>query len=107
MRLTLRIIGTWLFALAVILLIIDGTKSLAVDRVVLTSLAESWQGFSPQSFEAARQFLATRFFGAVLLPAFEGLVALPGFAVLGVPGLLLAFAGRSRRTRRFVSTDMV
>jgi hypothetical protein len=107
MRLALRIIGTWLFALAVILLIIDGTKSLAVNRVVLTSLAETWQGISPQSFGTAQQFLATRFFGALLLPVFDGLVTLPGFAVLGVPGLLLAFAGRSRRTRRFVSTDMV
>lgn len=107
MRLLVRIVGTWLIALATILLIIDGTRSLGANHLVTTSLMESWTNLAPQSLEAVRQFLGTRFFGAMLGPLFDWLIGLPGFAVLGVPGFILAFAGRPRHTRRYVSTDTI
>jgi hypothetical protein len=105
MRLVLRILGTWLLGMAVILLIIDGTKSLGADTVVLTSLGDTWNSISAASLVAVRNFIDTRFFGPVLEPILGALLGFPGFAVLGVPGILLAFAGRSRRSRRFVKQD--
>ncbi len=105
MRLILRIVGTWLIATAVILLIIDGTKSLGASGLVATSLGDTWQSLNPDSLDAVRAFLATRFFGALLDPALTVLLGLPGFLVLGVPGILIAYAGRARRTRQFVRQD--
>ena len=107
MRLVLRIIGTVLIAFAVILLIIDGTKSLAANQVVLTSLEATWTQMHPQSLDAVKQFLGTRLFGPLLETVVAAILGFPGWAVVGVPGLLLAWAGRSRRTRVFLRSDQI
>jgi hypothetical protein len=107
MKLFLRVLGTWLLALAVILLIIDGTKSLAASALVTTSLGDTWTAMNAQSLDVTRQFLRSRFFGPLLDPVFAALLGLPGFAVIGLPGLLLAFMFRSRHGRRFISADTI
>lgn len=107
MRLLLRVVGTLLIACAVILLIIDGTKSLAASAFVFTPLADTWTQISAQSLASVREFLSTRFFGPVLDVAVEFIVGLPGWAVLGVPGIVLAWAGRSRRTRVYLRQDQI
>ena len=105
MRLLLRIVGTLLIALAVILLIIDGTKSLAANGVVLTPLSDTWSQISAQSLENVKTFLETRLFGPVLEAVVSAILGFPGWAVIGVPGILLAWIGRSRRTRMFLKQD--
>jgi hypothetical protein len=107
MRLLLRIVGTLLIACAVILVIIDGTKSLAASALVITPLGDTWSGINAASLAALRQFFATRLFGPLLDGAIAALVSCPGWAVLGVPGLLLAWAGRSRRERVFLRQDQI
>ena len=107
MRFILRIAGTLLVALAAILLIIDGTKSLAANALVLTSLADSWTQIHPDSLAALTDFLETRLFGPLLEPVITALLGFPGWAVIGVPGLLLAWAGRSRRERVFLRQDQI
>lgn len=105
MRLFLRVIGTLLIALAVILLIIDGTKSLAANALVLTPLAETWTQVHAGSLEQLRAFLETRLFGPVLETVVSAILSFPGWAVIGLPGILLAWAGRSRRERLFIRQD--
>jgi hypothetical protein len=105
MRLILRILGTWLIGMAVILIIIDGTKSLAASTLVTTSLGDSWKSINAGSLDQVRAFIDSRFFGPVLEPVLSVLLGYPGFAVLGIPGILLAIAGRSRRSRLFVRQD--
>ena len=107
MRLLLRVLGTVLIAFAVILLIIDGTKSLGANALVFTSLQDTWTLFHAQSLEAVKQFFQTRLFGPLLEAVVSGLLGLPGWAVVGVPGLLLAWAGRSRRERIFLRQDEI
>ncbi|MBN9309215.1 MAG: hypothetical protein J0I99_17990 [Devosia sp.] len=107
MRLILRVLGTWLLGVALILLIIDGTRSLGANELVFTSLAEDWGWAHAPSLAAVREFIAGRFFGLVLEPASAFILALPGWAVLAVPGALLAWAGRSRKTRLFVRHDQI
>jgi len=38
----LRIVGTWLLGMSVVLLVVDGTKSLAASNIVTTSIGNIW-----------------------------------------------------------------
>ena len=107
MRLLLRVLGTLLIACAVILLIIDGTKSLGANALVFTSLSDTWTQIHADSLAAVQQFLETRFFGPLLETVVTAILSFPGWAVIGVPGLLLAWAGRSRRERVFLRQDQI
>lgn len=107
MRLLLRVLGTLLIACAVILVIIDGTKSLGANALVFTSLGDTWTGIDPQSLDVVKKFFETRLFGALLETVVGALLGFPGWAVIGVPGLLLAWAGRSRRERVFLRQDQI
>ena len=107
MRLLLRVIGTVLIACAVILLIIDGTKSLGANALVFTPLSDTWTQIHADSLATVKQFLETRLFGPVLETVVTAILSFPGWAVIGVPGLLLAWAGRSRRERVFLRQDQI
>lgn len=107
MRLVLRTFGTWLVALAMVLLVIDGTKSLAGGALTFTSLDQTWTQLHAGSLEAVRTFLESRFFAAFLAQVMNAVLAAPAFAVVAVPGLLLALAGRKRRTERFVGQEFI
>lgn len=107
MRLILRILGTWLLGVALILLIVDGTRSLGANALVFTSFGDAWTLLNADSLAATRDFFTTRFFGPVLEPAVDALLTFPGWAVLLVPGVILAWMGRSRRTRLFVQHDQI
>lgn len=105
MRLVLRIVGTWLIGLALVLLVVDGTKSLAANTVVFTSLGQAWTQLHAPSLVAAESFLASRFFADLLASALGGLLAYPAFAVIGIPGIILALAGRRPRRERFLRQE--
>lgn len=107
MRLLLRVVGTLLIGFAVVLMIIDGTKSLGANAVVITSLGDTWTQLHPDSLVAVKGFLETRLFGPLLETVISALLGFPGWAVIGVPGLLLAWAGRSRRERVFLRQDQI
>jgi hypothetical protein len=107
MRLILRVAGTLLIAFAVILIIIDGTRSLAANALVFTPLEDTWMGMHAESLAALKDFLATRLFGPLIQPLITALLSFPGWAVIGVPGLLLAWAGRSRSERVFLRQDQI
>lgn len=107
MRLVLRVVGTLLIAFAVILIIIDGTRSLAANALVFTPFEATWQSMHAESLAAVRDFLGTRLFGPLLDPVVSAILSFPGWAVVGVPGVLLAWAGRSRRERVFLRQDQL
>jgi hypothetical protein len=107
MRLILRILGTWLLGVALILLIVDGTRSLGANTLIFTSFGDAWTWVNAASLAATRDFLTTRFFGPVLEPTIDTLLTFPSWAVLAVPGAILAWMGRSRRTRMFVQHDQI
>jgi hypothetical protein len=107
MRLIFRIVGTWMLALAVVLIVIDGTKSLAANELVTTSLADYWRGLSAETLAAVEEFLASRLFAELLDQVLAAILAAPAFLVVGVPGLILAVLGRTRQSQRFVTTDRI
>lgn len=107
MRLLLRILGTWLIGLALIFLVMDGTKSLAANTLVFTSFGQAWTQLHPPSLEATTGFLESRFFADLLSVTLAALLTYPAFAVLGVPGIVLALAGRRPRRERFLRQEQI
>ena len=107
MRLLLRIIGTTLLAAALILGILDGTRSLGGNALIITSLGATWQIIHADSLAQLHAFIDTRFFGPVLEGVISAVLSVPGWAVLGVPGVILAWLGRSKRTRVFVKQNQI
>lgn len=107
MRLILRVLGTWLVATALILGVVDGTKSLAANTLVATSFAEAWTWVHAESLGAVRAFIESRLFGPMLETVADAVFSAPAWLVLAIPGLLLAWMGRSRRVRLFVRHDQI
>lgn len=107
MRLLLRILGTWLIGLALIFLVIDGTKSLAANTLVFTSLGQAWTQVHVPSLEAVSGFFQSRFFADLLAVALASLLTYPAFAVLAVPGIVLALLGRRPRRERFLRQEQI
>jgi hypothetical protein len=107
MRLVFRIAGTWLIGLAVVLLVIDGTKSLAANEIIFTSLAQAWMQIHGPSLGEVEGFFASRYFADLLAGALSALLSYPAFAVLGVPGVMLALMGRRPRRERFLRQEQI
>ena len=107
MRLILRIVGTWLIAMALVLVVIDGTKSLGADMLMFTSLSELWTQLHPGSLEAVQGFFDSRFFADLLAASLAALLGYPAFAVFAVPGIVLALAGRKPRRERYLRADQI
>lgn len=101
MKFVLRLLATWLVGIALVLLIVDGTRTLAANAFVYTSLNETWQGLNPASLEGFREAIVTRMHPAVWASLIGPFLSLPGWGLFGVPGLLLAFAGSKRAPRRY------
>ena len=107
MRLFFRVLGTWLIGLALIYLVVDGTKSLAANRLVFTSLEQAWTQLHAPSLDAVIQFLESRFFAELLAVAMQALLTYPVFAVLAVPGIIVALMGRRPQRERFLRQERI
>ena len=107
MRLIVRALGTWLIGLALVLLVIDGTKSLGANGLVLTSLADLWTGLHAESLAGVAGFVQSRLLGDLLAAGLAALLRYPAFAVFGVPGVVLALLGRAKQRDRFLRQDQI
>mgnify|MGYP000843553975 FL=1 len=107
MRLILRIAGTWLIGLALVLLVIDGTRSLGANALVYTTLADLWTQLHPPSLAGVAAFFESRFFADLLDAALKALLTYPAFAVFGVLGIVLALLGRKPRRERYLRADQI
>jgi len=95
-RFVLRLIATFALAVAVVLMVIDATRSIAADMLVMTPLAESWRALSAQTLAGAEDFARARG-GDAVRGALDAVLAMPGFAVFLVLALLAYAAGYRRR----------
>lgn len=103
MRYIVRVVSTWFLGLALILLIVDGTRSLAANAVVMTPLAESWQSVHAASWEVVYDGLANAM--PPLSGQFADLVfSWPGWIIFSVLGILFALAGHKRARVAYVET---
>ena len=103
MRFVVRLLGTWLLGLALILLIVDGTKSLGASALMLTSVGDMWSLIHLSSLQGFEQFVSQGAVSVLWSVAVLPVLSWPGWAICGVPGLVFAYLGRSRgnQTRNF------
>lgn len=95
----IRLIGLWVTAGGIVALVIDGTRSIALQRLSVTPLYEAWRSLSPASYAAARRWVETQSHPMVWTGA-EWALGLPSFIVLFALGALFILIGTKRRRSR-------
>lgn len=97
----LRLVSMVLLAVAVIMAVLDATRSIAAGVVVMTPLGSSWAALSRQSLAGFEALVTENLPGLVWDPVVLWLLSLPGFAVFAALALLVALAGRRRERRDY------
>jgi hypothetical protein len=96
-RFLLRVIGLFCLAAAFILVIYDGTKSIAGNKVYLTSVRDLWQLINGASL-AKMQPLLQPFAGGLLWdPGAVTILSAPSWGLLGIVGILCILLGRRKK----------
>ncbi|WP_404400234.1 hypothetical protein [Pelagibacterium halotolerans] len=108
MRTFFRIVGLIFLALALILLVTDGTRMLAASGYVATPLGD-WIGqVAPLTLENVRTAIQQSVHPLLWNPGLTTLLAWPGWAVLGGIAVFFLLLGRSKtRRRNVVSIDQL
>jgi hypothetical protein len=97
-RFAFRLLATISLALAVILAILDATRSVAMSRLVLTPLGESWKTLSPTTLDGVRATVEGRW-PFLWDTVAQWLLSAPGSIVFAALALLLYAVGH-RPVRR-------
>jgi hypothetical protein len=97
LRFLFRLVGMFTLAVAVIMAVLDVTRTIAASRLVVTPLNTSWITVAPDSLEAAQHFVQTRLYPLFWDPFLVAVLNLPGVVVFGVAAFLLYALGRKRR----------
>jgi hypothetical protein len=96
-RFFFRFIGLICLAAAFILVIYDGTKSIAGNKLYLTSLRTLWELINVASL-AKLEPLIKRYAGGILWdPVADSILAAPSWSLLGGFGILLLMLGRRKK----------
>jgi hypothetical protein len=82
--------------IAVLAAVYDGTRSMAADRLVTTSLLEHWATIAPTSFAGAQGSMR-RLHPLLWDGGVSKLLLMPAVAFFGLAGVGFAYAGRRRR----------
>ena len=83
--------------IAVLAAVYDGTRSLAADKLVVTSLLEHWATLAPTLLNTAQGAVKRATHPLVWDAGLGRLLLLPASAVLCAIGVIFAYAGRRRR----------
>jgi hypothetical protein len=97
-RFVFRLLATVSLAVAVVLAVLDATRSVAASRLVLTPLGESWKAASPHTLENARLAVESRW-PFLWDTAVAWLLAAPGAAMFALLALLLYAIGHRPERR--------
>jgi hypothetical protein len=96
-RFLLRFIGLICLAAAFILVIYDGTKSIAGNRLFITSLRTLWELINAGSLQKLKPLIDSYAGGLLWDPAMVAILAAPSWALLGGFGVLLLLLGRRKK----------
>jgi len=102
-RFLFRLMATASLAVAVIMAVLDVTRTIAAARLVLTPLGESWASVSPSTLASMEAFITGSMHPLVWDPVVVFILQQPGFVVFGAIAFLLYAIGHrpQRRIGRF------
>ena len=98
-RFLFRLMAMFALAIAVIMAVLDATRTIAASELVLTPLNTSWLNVSPDTFAAVQSFIAEKAHPLVWDPGAVLILNQPGFAVFAVLAFLLHAIGHKPRRR--------
>lgn len=93
-RFLLRLLGLAFIAVGFVALVIDGTRSIAGSRLIVTSGADTWRAIHADSLVLAEKLIAARGLGWLWDPGLVTLLAVPTAVTGLVLGALLMLVGR-------------
>jgi len=96
-RFVLRFLGLICLAAAFILAIYDGTRSIAANRVFLTSVRTLWELISANSLTQMKPLLSPYAGGVLWDPGLVSILNAPAFTLLGCLGVVLLMLGRRKK----------
>jgi hypothetical protein len=96
-RFLFRFIGLICLAAAFILVIYDGTKSIAANSLFLTSVRTLWELISAGSLARLKPMIDPYAGGFLWDPVMVAILAAPSWALLGGFGILLLLLGRKKK----------
>jgi peptidoglycan/LPS O-acetylase OafA/YrhL len=96
-RFFLRFFGLICLAAAFILVIYDGTKSIAANRFYFTTVRMLWELLNPNSLAQLRPMLMPHLSGLLWDPGMVTVLAWPSWGLLGGIGILLILLGRKKK----------
>jgi hypothetical protein len=96
-RFLLRLFGLIFLAAGFVLVIYDGTKSIAGNMLFLTSVRAIWDLASPGSLAKLRPMIEPYAGGYLWDPLMITILAAPGWSVLGAFGIAFLLLGRKKR----------
>jgi hypothetical protein len=98
------VLGTWFLGLMAVLVVIDGTKSLAANAPLWTSVVDVWVMFAPEHWANTEAWIAQSLDASGLGNVLRMVLSWPAAAISGVLGLLFLMLGRKRRKRSYLET---
>ncbi|MGE3246988.1 MAG: hypothetical protein AB7F96_16025 [Beijerinckiaceae bacterium] len=96
-RFIIRTIGIILLAGGFAALIVDGTRSIAVSKVTVTTFGQTAAAVFPKAFPLLKPAVEQNIHPLLWDPFLRALFLLPAFLVVAVLGLLLIWLARRRR----------
>jgi hypothetical protein len=96
-RFLFRFLGLILLAAAFILVIYDGTKSIAGNSLSLTTVQALWELINPASLAKLKPLIVPYGGGLLWDPLTVSVLAAPAWSLLGIAGILLLFFGRKKK----------
>ena len=98
-RLFFRILAVFALAIAVVMAVIDATRSIAADALTFTPLGESWYAVSPDTLNLAQAVIQRYTFPFIWDPVIIQILTLPGWVVFFALSLIFYIVGYRRRRR--------
>jgi hypothetical protein len=96
-RFLFRFVGLICLAAAFILVIYDGTKSIAGNNLFLTSVRTLWDLINAGSLAKLQPLIQPYANGYLWDPVMIGFLSAPSWVVLGIVGIVLILLGRRKK----------
>jgi hypothetical protein len=97
-RFLFRFVGLWILAAGFIALVYDGTKSIAGNQILVTSLRDTWTVLRATSLDdLLRPALEQHVAHWLWDPVVSSILGAPTWVVLGLIGSVLILIGRKKK----------